>query len=49
VSDSAVVEWLLSGDPAIRWQTKCDLLDEPAEVWEAERLRTLVTAGWLTS
>jgi hypothetical protein len=46
VSDSAVVEWLLSGDPAIRWQTKCDLLDEPAEVWEAERLRTLET-GWV--
>jgi hypothetical protein len=44
--DGAVVEWLLSGDPAIRWQTMRDLLDEPAEVWEAERRRALET-GWV--
>jgi hypothetical protein len=47
VSDDAVVEWLLSGDPVIRWQVMRDLLDEPAEIWEAERRRTLET-GWVS-
>ena len=46
MSDDAVLEWLLAGDPAIRWQVMRDLLDEPAAVWEAERLRTLET-GWV--
>jgi hypothetical protein len=46
VSGDAVIEWLLSGDPVIRWQVMRDLLDEPAEVWEAERSRTLET-GWV--
>src|SRR5262249_51774026 len=41
-----VVEWLLEGDPAIRWQVQRDLLDEPPEVWEAERHRT-VDKGWV--
>jgi hypothetical protein len=40
-----VIEWLLAGDPAIRWQVMRDLLDEPAEVWERERRRTTGT-GW---
>jgi len=46
VSDDAVLEWLLAGDPAIRWQVMRDLLDEPAGVWEAERRRALET-GWV--
>lgn len=46
MSEDAVVEWLLSGDPVIRWQVMRDLLDEPAEVWEAERRRTVET-GWV--
>ena len=46
MSDDAVLEWLLAGDPAIRWQVMRDLLDEPAGVWEAERRRTLET-GWV--
>jgi hypothetical protein len=46
VSDEAVVEWLLCGDPVIRWQTMRDLLDEPAAVWQAERRRVL-EAGWV--
>jgi len=46
VSDDAVLEWLLAGDPVIRWQVMRDLLDEPAGVWEAERRRTLET-GWV--
>src|SRR5689334_2161953 len=31
---SAVLDWLIQGDPSIRWQVMRDLLDEP---WEAER------------
>jgi hypothetical protein len=42
----AVVEWLLEGDPAIRWQVLRDLLDAPAREWEAERART-VEEGWV--
>ena len=26
-----VIEWLLEGDPAVRWQVMRDLLDEPLE------------------
>ena len=32
--DGAVIDWLLAGDPAIAWQTRRDLLDQPAEVYE---------------
>jgi hypothetical protein len=45
-SDGAVVEWLLDGDPAIRWQVMRDLLDEPASTWEAER-RRVTEMGWV--
>ncbi|NNE73485.1 MAG: hypothetical protein HKN26_07475 [Acidimicrobiales bacterium] len=39
------VEWLLEGDPAIRWQTLRDLLDtSPAEI-DAERA-LVASAGW---
>jgi len=44
VPDGAVVDWLLSGDPALRWQVLRDLLDAPASVWEAERAR-IATEG----
>ncbi len=27
--DPAILNWLLDGDPAIRWQVQRDLLDEP--------------------
>ena len=36
VSDE-ILEWLLAGDPAIRWQTKRDLLDAPDAEFERER------------
>ena len=39
------IDFLLSGDPAIRWQTMRDLLDVPEAGWQAERQRTLET-GW---
>ena len=45
-SSDGVIEWLLAGDPVIRWQTMRDLLDEPAEIWEAERARAVET-GWV--
>jgi hypothetical protein len=41
-----VVDWLLEGDPAIRWQVMRDLLDAPNEDWERERQRTVET-GWV--
>lgn len=40
-----VIEWLLDGDPAIRWQVLRDLVDAPASDWEPERRRTAET-GW---
>jgi hypothetical protein len=45
-SDVTLVDWLLEGDPAIRWQVMRDLLDEPASTWEAERQRVIRT-GWV--
>ncbi len=44
--DDPVIEWLLDGDPVIRWQVMRDLLDDADEAWEAERRRT-VESGWV--
>ena len=44
-SDDGVIQWLLDGDPAIRWQVMRDLLDAPRAEWERERRRTAET-GW---
>lgn len=40
-----VVDWLMAGDPAIRWQTQRDLLRLPAEEYQVERAR-VSTTGW---
>ena len=40
-----VVDWLLEGDPAIRWQTGRDLLNWPKELVQAQRAR-VATEGW---
>jgi hypothetical protein len=40
-----VIDWLMEGDPAIRWQVLRDLLDAPERVWKAERRRTQ-KEGW---
>jgi hypothetical protein len=40
-TETETIEWLVDGDPAIRWQVMRDLLDEPADVWEPERHRTV--------
>jgi hypothetical protein len=40
-----VIDWLLDGDPAIRWQVMRDLLGAPESDWAAERAR-VETEGW---
>ncbi|MCB0827053.1 MAG: hypothetical protein KDC26_12785 [Armatimonadetes bacterium] len=39
------LDWLMEGDPAIRWQTMRDLLDAPESEYQAERAKT-ATEGW---
>ena len=41
----AVIDWLLKGDPAIRWQAERDLLHVDAAIYEEERSR-ITSAGW---
>ena len=45
VAGTKVVDWLLDGDPAVRWQTMRDLLGSPDEQVAAERAR-VATEGW---
>ena len=45
MADEAVIEWLLDGDPAVRWQVMRDLLGARAVDWEKERARTVETPG----
>lgn len=40
-----VIRWLLDGDPAIRWQTRRDLLEEPPGAWAADRA-AVESTGW---
>lgn len=40
-----VVDWLLQGDPSIRWQVMRGLLDAPVTEWQAERSK-VATEGW---
>ena len=41
----AVIDWLLAGDPAIRWQVLRDLSDAPAEQVATERAK-VASEGW---
>lgn len=43
--DDAIIEWLMKGDAAIRWQTLRDLRDAPAVMWQAERGK-VAGEGW---
>ncbi|MEE4195454.1 MAG: hypothetical protein V2J07_09670 [Anaerolineae bacterium] len=43
--DKTVIDWLMEGDPAIRWQALRDLTDVSAEEINAERAR-VATEGW---
>ncbi len=45
IEGTEVVDWLLDGDPAVRWQTMSDLLGAPAEQVAAQRAR-IATEGW---
>lgn len=42
-----VIDWLLQGDPAIRWQVLRDLLAAPPQTWVAERAK-VAQEGWST-
>src|SRR5215469_15334290 len=42
---SPVIQWLLDGDPSIRWQALRDLTGTPDEEVAAERAR-VATEGW---
>lgn len=41
----AVIDWLLEGDPSIRWQVMKDLLLLPEQQWRAEQ-KTVACEGW---
>ena len=41
----AAIDWLMQGDPAIRWQTERDLCDAPARRWQRTRRET-AESGW---
>lgn len=42
---TAVADWLLESDPALRWQVMRDLIDEPVDVIDTERAR-VADEGW---
>jgi prenyltransferase/squalene oxidase-like repeat protein len=39
------IDWLLKGDASIRWQVMRDLLEEPPEIYEKERVK-IKSEGW---
>jgi hypothetical protein len=43
--DQTVIDRLLAGDPALRWQVLRDLTDAPEAEWAAERSR-VAAEGW---
>ncbi len=45
-TESDIIQWLMEGDPAVRWQTQRDLLSEPPHLFEKERALTS-TQGWV--
>jgi hypothetical protein len=40
-----IIEWLMEGDPSIRWQVMRDLEPTPEAVWTAEQ-RRVASEGW---
>jgi hypothetical protein len=44
-SIAPVIDWLLEGDPAIRWQVQRDLLGEKPAVYDTERSK-VAAKGW---
>ena len=45
IQDHEIISWLMDGDPAIRWQVMCDLLDEQDHLIEIEREK-VAQSGW---
>ncbi len=45
MADTALTDWLLDSDPALRWQVERDLLQLPEKVWAATRAR-VATEGF---
>ncbi|MEA1902469.1 MAG: hypothetical protein U9N56_02975 [Actinomycetota bacterium] len=45
MTEGAVLEWLLDGDPAVAWQAQRGLLDVEEATWSATR-RRVSTEGW---
>lgn len=43
--DTALLDWMLDADPALRWQVERDLARAPEEVWNATRTR-IATEGF---
>jgi hypothetical protein len=41
-----ILDWLMEGDPVIRFQVQRDLLEEPESVWRSEQERML-EVGWV--
>jgi len=44
-ASASTIDWLLAGDPAIRWQVRRDLLDSSPTAVEREQ-RRVATEGW---
>jgi hypothetical protein len=44
-SQLSATDWLLAGDPSIRWQTMRDLVGSSPRAWKAER-RKVASEGW---
>jgi hypothetical protein len=45
VIERGLLDWLLDGDPALRWQVERDVAGAPEEVWRATRAR-IATEGF---
>jgi hypothetical protein len=45
MDNDEIVQWLLQGDPSIRWQTKRDLLNKKPAAYNADR-QSITTTGW---
>ena len=45
MTEEEIIQWLLAGDPAIRWQVMQDLLDVPDSNIHREREKT-IREGW---
>lgn len=45
MNTTGVTEWLLAGDPSIRWQVMRDLQKAPTAVWQREQ-ELVATEGW---